>query len=398
MVEPPDPADLRLAQRVHAIPPSGIRRFFDLLASMNDVISLGVGEPDFVTPWAFRDAAIRSIEDGHTHYTSNFGLPELREQLAVHLERLYGLEFDPYGELLITSGVSEGLDIAMRAIVDPGDEVILADPAYAAYRPAIQLAEGVPVAIATTAADAFALDPAAVAAAVTPKTKAILLGYPANPTGAVLSPGALARIGQIAEEHNLLVVSDEIYDRLVYGVEHTPMASVPGMRERTITLGGFSKTYAMTGWRVGYVAAPFTLLEGVMKIHQYVMMSAPTAAQYAALEAFHSAEEDVQGMVREYDRRRGLLCRRIVEIGLPLVEPHGAFYAFPDVRPTGLDGQEFAEALLAEEQVAVVPGGAFGESGRHFVRICYATEYDQLEEALDRIERFVRRRVPAEQA
>ena len=395
MADPSDLSDNRLAQRVHAIPPSGIRRFFDLLASMDDVISLGVGEPDFVTPWAFRDAAIRSIEDGHTHYTSNFGIPELREQLAVHLERLYGLEFDPYGELLITSGVSEGLDIAMRAIVDPGDEVMLADPAYAAYRPAIQLAEGVPVAIATTAADAFALDPSAVAAAVTDKTKAILLGYPANPTGAVISADALARIGQIAEEHDLLIVSDEIYDRLVYGVEHTPMASVPGMRERTITLGGFSKNYAMTGWRVGYVAAPFALLEGVMKIHQYVMMSAPTAAQHAALEALRSGEEHLISMRDEYDHRRRVMYEGFRQIGLPCVEPLGAFYAFPSIAPTGLDDETFAEQLLLEERVAVVPGSAFGEAGRGHVRACYATSLTDIERALERIQRFVASRVGA---
>ncbi len=395
MDNPSDSADKRLAQRVHAIPSSGIRRFFDLLASMDDVISLGVGEPDFVTPWTVRDAAIRSIEDGHTHYTSNFGIPELREQLAIHLERLYGLEFDPYGELLITSGVSEGLDIAMRAIVDPGDEVVLADPAYAAYRPAIQLAGGVPVPIASAAADGFALDPSAVASAVTDKTKAILLGYPANPTGAVLSAETLARLGRIAADHDLLVVSDEIYDRLVYGVEHTPMASVPEMRARTITLGGFSKSYAMTGWRVGYVAAPFALLEGIMKIHQYVMMSAPTTAQYAALEALRSGEEHLISMRDEYDNRRRLMYEGFTQIGLPCIEPLGAFYAFPSIAPTGLDDETFAEHLLLEERVAVVPGSAFGEAGRGHVRACYATSQIEIERALERIQRFVASRVGA---
>ncbi|MEE9277927.1 MAG: aminotransferase class I/II-fold pyridoxal phosphate-dependent enzyme, partial [Dehalococcoidia bacterium] len=247
---------------MQAIPASGIRRFFDIMASLEDVISLGVGEPDFVTPWSVRDAAIRSIEEGHTHYTSNYGIPELREQLARHLDRLYGLQYDPYGELLITSGVSEGLDVTIRAIVDPGDEVIVADPCYVAYVPAITLAEGRPVLVPTNAASGFVLDPAAVQAAITPKTKAILLGYPANPTGAVLPLETLTALAEIAIRHDLLVISDEIYDRLVYGVTHTPTAAIAGMRDRTITLGGFSKDYAMTGWRVGYVAAPYPLLEG----------------------------------------------------------------------------------------------------------------------------------------
>lgn len=384
----PDPAR-HLSARVQAVPASGIRRFFDLLQSMDDVISLGVGEPDFVTPWDFRDAAIRSIEQGHTHYTSNFGLPELRERLAVHLHRLYDLEYDPYGELLITSGVSEGLDAAVRSTIDPGDEVIIADPSYVAYRPAITLAGGVPVPVRTGPDTAFALDPAAVAAAITPATKAVLIGFPANPTGAVMPQDAMARLAEIAVQHDLVVISDEIYDRLVYGALHIPVAGLPGMRDRTIMLGGFSKNYAMTGWRVGFAAAPQPLLEGITKVHQYVMMSAPTASQYAALEALASGEEQLVTMRDEYDRRRRLMYQGFNQIGLPCVEPRGAFYAFPSVVPTGLDDETFAEQLLLEERVAVVPGSAFGEGGRGHVRACYATSYADIERALERIRRFV---------
>ena len=383
------PKAQRLARRLNAVSGSGIRRFFDIMASMEDVISLSIGEPDFVTPWPIRDAAIRSIEDGHTHYTSNYGLLELRRHLARHLDRLYGLDYDPQDELLIASGVSEALDVVMRALIDPGDQVILPDPAYVAYGPAIALAGGEPVFVPTTEAQAFALDPAALAAAVTPRTRAILLGFPANPTGAVMPAQALGAVAQIARDHDLLVISDEIYDRLVYGVPHIPPATLPGMRERTITLGGFSKDYAMTGWRVGYVAAPRLLLEGVMKIHQYVMMSAPTASQYGALEALRSGEEHVLLMREEYDRRRRLMVQGLNAAGLRCVEPHGAFYCFPNVAASGLDDETFAERLLLEEQVAVVPGSAFGRAGRGHVRACYATAYEDIERALDRIARFL---------
>ena len=386
------PPRRRLAQRIDQIPASGIRRFFDILVGMEDVISLGVGEPDFVTPWPVRDAAIRSIEAGHTHYTANDGLAALREELAASLDRLYGLQYDPYGELLITSGVSEGLDIAVRALIDPGDEVILPDPAYVAYRPAIVLSGGIPVPVATTAADGFALNPAAVAAAVTPRTKAILMGFPANPTGAVLPLPVLQEIARIAVQHDLIVISDEIYDRLVYGVTHTPAAALPGMRERTVLLGGFSKSYAMTGWRVGYLAAPADILAGIMKVHQYVMMSAPTTAQYAALEALSAAEEYVISMREEFDRRRRLLWQGLCQAGLPCPEPLGAFYAFPDITTTGLDDETFAEQLLLEERVAVVPGSVFGAAGRGHVRACYATAYTDIERALERIRAFVARR------
>ena len=379
----------RIARRVRAVSPSGIRRFFDVVASMDDVISLGVGEPDFITPWTIRDAAIRSIENGNTHYTSNFGLHALRQRLAAHLQRLYGLDFDPDGELLITAGVSEGLDAAVRATVDPDDEVIVPDPSYVAYTPAVQFAGGVPVHVRTDAANAFALDPGAVEALVTKQTKAILLGFPANPTGAVLSTEQIAGIAAVAIRHDLLVISDEIYDRLVYGGKHVAIASLPGMRERTITLGGFSKDYAMTGWRVGYVAAPYALLDAIVKVHQYVMMSAPTPAQYAAVEALESGEEHVVAMRDEYDRRRRLMWQGFTAMGLPCVEPRGAFYAFPSVEVTGLDDETFAERLLHEERVAVVPGSAFGAGGAGHVRACYATAFAEIEEALERVQRFL---------
>lgn len=381
----------RTARRVDAIPASGIRRFFDLLASMDGVISLGVGEPDFVTPWRIRDAAIRSLEDGHTHYTSNYGLPQLREQLADHLERLYGLRYDPATELLITAGVSEGINLALMATVDPGDEVLCPDPAYVAYMPCTVMAGGVFVPVPTYAEDGFTLRAEELAARVTERSKALLMGYPANPTGATLTGAALQRVAEVVEHHDLLVISDEIYDRLTYGMEHVPFASLPGMRGRTIMLGGFSKAYAMTGWRVGYLAAPQDVLEQAMKVHQYVMMSAPTVAQYAALEALQSAEEDVRGMVAEYDRRRRVMVSGFNAMGLTCVEPKGAFYAFPNIAVTGLSDEEFAERLLYEEKVAVVPGSVFGACGAGHVRACYATALDQIEEALERMQRFVDR-------
>ena len=380
----------RVAERVQAVPGSGIRRFFDIIASMDQVISLGVGEPDFVTPWPISEAGIRAIEQGRTHYTSNLGLLELREAIAQDLERRYGVEWDPREEMLITTGVSEGLDLAARAIINPGDEVIVADPSYAAHAPAVLLAGGVPVPITTTASQGFVLDPKAVEAAITAKTKALLIAYPSNPTGAVLERSTLEALADIARRHDLIVISDEIYDRLVYGgFEHTPIAALPGMKQRTITLGGFSKSHAMTGWRVAWAAAPSDLFGGMLKIHQYAMMSAPTVAQYAALEAVRAGEEYVVSMREEYDRRRQLMWRGFNDLGLACAEPRGAFYAFPSVAQTGYDDETFAEQLLLREQVAVVPGSAFGAAGAGHVRACYATSYNEIEEALDRIGRFL---------
>jgi aminotransferase len=389
-LEPRAPARERLSARVRAVPPSGIRRFFDVIATMPDVISLGVGEPDFTTPPQIIEEGVRSLRAGRTHYTSNYGTLELRRALSAHLERLYGVSYSPDNEICITVGASEALAATMAALVDPGDEVILHEPSYVAYLPAIVFNGGSPAFVSTTAQTSFQLDPAAVEAAITPHTKVLFLGYPCNPTGAVLEPDTLQALADIAVRHDLLVVSDEIYDRLVYGDHrHVPIGSLPGMRERTVLLGGFSKAYAMTGWRVGYVCAPPDLLEGIVKVHQYEIMSAPTVAQDAALVALTGAEQDVQRMVAEYDARRRMFVAGLNRIGLPTFEPKGAFYAFPSIRGMGLTSEEFSERLLHEQLVAVIPGSAFGPSGEGHVRATLATGYEQLEEALERIARFV---------
>jgi aminotransferase len=386
-----------LSRRVDEVPRSGIRRFFDILATMTDVISLGVGEPDFDTPDQAIEAGRHSLASRRTHYTSNYGTLELRRALAHHIERLYGVRYDPTEEILITIGASEGLDAAVRATIDPGDEVILHEPSYVSYRPVIVFAGGVPVGIPTTVDEDFALNPAKVEAAITPRTKALLINYPCNPTGAVLPPEVQDEIARIAVRHDLLVYSDEMYDRLVYGgYQMRALSSLPGMRRRTILIGGFSKAYAMTGWRIGYVCAPSEILEGILKVHQYVIMSASTVGQDAALEALKSGEPDVLRMVNEYDHRRRLLVDGFNAMGLRCFEPRGAFYTFPQITSTGLTSDEFAEALLEEESVAVVPGTAFGEAGEGHVRCCYATSEAELREALVRTERFVaRRRTPA---
>jgi aminotransferase len=385
-------ADRALAERVRAVPPSGIRRFFDILATMDDVISLGVGEPDFDTPTQVVDAGVASLRSGRTHYTSNYGTLDLRRALAAHLERRYGVSYDPLRELLITVGASEAVDLALRATCDPGDEVVLHEPSYVAYAPAVTFAGGTVRYVATSLEDDFALDPAAVEAAIGPRTKALFLGYPCNPTGAVLPAAVQDELARIAVRHDLLVYSDEIYDRLSYGsYRHRAMSALPGMRDRTILMGGFSKAYAMTGWRVGYLAAPAGILEGIVKVHQYGIMSAPTTAQDAALVALTTGEPDVERMRAEYDRRRRLLVDGLNAVGLRTFEPRGAFYAFPQITSTGFDSDTFAQRLLEEEHVAVVPGNAFGPSGEGHVRACYATAYEQLEEALARIGRFAER-------
>ncbi|MPZ48968.1 MAG: aminotransferase class I/II-fold pyridoxal phosphate-dependent enzyme [Dehalococcoidia bacterium] len=380
-----------IARRLDAVSASGIRAFFELIATTDGVISLGVGEPDFATPNRIRQAAIKSIEDGLTAYTSNYGLPELREQIANHLHRLYGVSYDPDSEIIVTTGVSEGLNLATQALIDDGDEVLASDPSYVAYMPTVVFAGGRFVSVPTNAEQGFRLNAEDVEARITPNSKAILLGYPSNPTGTVMSRPDLEAIEAVAERHDLFVISDEIYDRLVYGVDHVCFSSLPGAKERTILLGGFSKTYAMTGWRLGWVCAPTRVTDAMMKVHQYIMMSAPTAAQHAALEALRSGEEDAQGMIGEYARRRELVIKACHEMDLELVEPSGAFYAFPRVTSTGLDDQAFAEKLLLEEKVAVVPGSAFGPGGRGHVRICYAQTYELLGEALQRMSNFVTR-------
>ena len=378
---------------VRSMPPSGIRRFFDMLAEMTDVISLTIGEPDFTTPEPITRAAIDSMERGETHYTANGGIIELRQLISEAIERRYGVSYDPRAELIITVGASEAVDASLRAILDPGDEVIYHEPCFVSYAPCVQLAGGVPVPISTTGATDFRLTAQMVEAAITPRTKALFLSYPSNPTGAVLEVDELRAIAQVVERHELVVLTDEIYDRLVYGGhEHVAFSALPGMRERTILVNGFSKAYAMTGWRIGYVAAPAELMTGIAKVHQYGIMCAPTSAQYAAIEALRNGEPFVREMRDEYDRRRQLMTRRFNEIGLRCFEPRGAFYCFPNVTDaTGLDDEDFAQQLLAEERVAVVPGRAFGASGTGHVRACYATSYEEIVEAMDRIERFVAR-------
>jgi len=378
-----------ISEMVKAIPPSGIRKFFDLLSSIEGVISLGVGEPDFVTPWHIREAAIYSLEKGYTMYTSNKGTPELRAELARHLDSRFGLTYHPDNEILITVGVSEGLDLTMRAILNPGDEVIMPDPCYVAYPASVSLAGGIPVRVPTTEENNFEITADDIEPRITQRTKAILLGYPSNPTGAVLSKEGLAQIAELAKRHNLLVISDEVYDRLVYGVEHTCLAALPGMRERTILLNGFSKSYAMTGWRIGYASSDKEIIGAMTKIHQYTMLCAPIMGQMAALEALKADDDEVDDMVRDYDRRRRLIVKGFRDIGLSCFEPRGAFYAFPAIKVTGMTSEEFAEKLLWEEKVAVVPGTAFGKCGEGYIRCCYATSLPDIEEALNRMGRFI---------
>jgi aminotransferase len=380
-----------VARRVASIPPSGIRKFFDIAATMEDVISLGIGEPDFVTPDNILQAGIESLRKGQTSYTSNSGIIELREALSGHLERLYGVSYDPGDELLVTVGASEALYLAMNAIINPGDEVIIPQPSFVSYVPEVVLAGGTPVVVETRVGENFQVTGEAIEAAVTEHTKAILICYPNNPTGAVMSRERLLDIAKIAEKHDLLVVSDEIYDQLVYGVAHNCFASLPNMRGRTITIGGFSKDYAMTGWRIGYAAGPAEILGGLRKIHQYTIMSAPTTAQMAAVEALKNGAPHVERMRAEYDRRRKLIVGGLNELGLPTFEPKGAFYAFPSVTVTGMDDNVFAETLLEEERVAAVPGSAFGACGAGFVRCSYATAYEKIEQALERLRRFMSR-------
>jgi aminotransferase len=378
-----------LSQRVRAVKPSGIRKFFDIAATMEDVISLGIGEPDFVTPQHIRLAGIEAIERGETHYTSNYGWIQLREAIADLIERRYGVRYDPASEIMVTVGVSEGIDASLRALLDPGDEVIIPDPGYVAYEADVLFAGGTIVPVATHVENQFAVRAAEIEAAITPRTKIILLGNPNNPTGSVIERDELAKIAEVAQRHDLLVLADEVYSRLVYGVEHTSIVQMPGMRERAVLVDGFSKAYAMTGWRIGYVCAPERLLDAILKVHQYAIMCAATVSQAAALQAVLHGEPDVQRMVASYDERRALFVTGLNAAGMPCYTPHGAFYAFPSVERTGLSSDEFAERLLLEERVAVVPGSAFGAAGEGYVRCSYCTAKDLLEEALVRIGRFV---------
>ena len=380
-----------ISQRANKLSPSGIRKFFDLLSSIDGVISLGVGEPDYTTPWHIRESAIESIEKGQTMYTSNSGMPELRKELARYLKTEYRVDYDPDTELLITVGVSEALDLTMRALIDPGDEVILPDPSFVAYSSCVILAGGKPVHIPTFEANNFEITAKDIKERLTNNTRAILIGYPSNPTGAIMSRKKLADIAALAIKHNLTVISDEIYSKLIYGAEFTCFASLPGMKEYTVFLGGFSKAFAMTGWRVGYAAAPKEIISAMTKIHQYTMMCVSTMSQMAALEALKGEQESVTEMVEDYNRRRQVIVKGFRDIGLSCFEPKGAFYAFPSIKCTGMTSEEFAEKLLSEEKVAVVPGSAFGKCGEGYIRCCYATSLVDIEEALKRMGRFVKK-------
>ncbi len=378
-----------VAEHVKQLPKSGIRRFFDLVNTMDDVISLGVGEPDFVTPWTIRETGIFSLEKGHTSYTSNLGTPALRREVCRYVEKNYHVSYNPDNECIITIGVSEALDIAMRALLNPGDEVLYTEPCFVSYPAEVRMAHGVPVPVETRFEDEFALDPEMLRAKITPKTRVLLLNFPCNPTGAVMPVDKLRKVAEIAIEHDLVVITDEIYSELLYEGEHVSIASLPGMRERTLFLHGFSKAFAMTGWRIGYACGPREIIDAMMKVHQYAIMCASTMAQEAALEALRNGEKEMVRMRDSYCERRNLIVDGLNRIGLECLLPKGAFYAFPSIRSTGLDSTEFAEQLLKAERVAVVPGVAFGACGEGFVRCCYATAASEIMEALDRMGRFM---------
>ncbi|SDZ85473.1 aminotransferase [Thalassobacillus cyri] len=382
-----------LSKQVADLKPSGIRRFFDLAAQMDDVISLGVGEPDFVTPWSFIEQSFHALEQGYTSYTENAGMIELREEISAYLNRSFGLSYDASDQVIVSVGASQAIDLALRAIVNPGDEVIVVEPSFVAYVPAITLAGGTPVTIQTKAEDDFKVQPEQIEAAITPNTKAIMLCNPNNPTGTFLEKKELEQLGKVIAKHDLLVLSDEIYAELTYDEPYTSFPTISGMKERTILISGFSKAFAMTGWRLGYATGPSEIISAMVKIHQYTMMCAPTMAQHAALEAMKNGRESVQHMLESYKQRRNLIVSSLNEIGLDCPNPGGAFYAFPSIKATGLSSAEFAEQLLQEEHVAVVPGEVFGANGEGYVRCSYATSIKQLDEAMNRIKRFVEKRI-----
>lgn len=385
--------DKYLNPAVAALPPSGIRRFFELASSIRDCISLGVGEPDFVTPWEIRDAAIKSVQAGKTQYTSNAGLLSLREEIAGYLSARFNAVYEPGSEIIVTIGASEAIDLALRTLVRPGDEVLIPSPSYVSYAPNAAITGGVAVAVETSAKNGFALTPELLEKAITPRSKVLILPYPNNPTGAIMTRAQLEKIAEVAERHDLFVISDEIYAELTYGQKHASFAAIPGMKKRTILINGFSKAFAMTGWRLGYFCAPEAVVKAAYKIHQYTIMCAPTASQVAGEAALRSGREDeyraVTEMRESYDVRRRYLVAKFNEIGLSTFEPKGAFYVFPSVKSTGLTGDEFAERLLKEQRVAVVPGSAFGDSGKYFVRCSYATSLADLKTAVERIKAFL---------
>lgn len=381
-----------LSKKIVGIQPSGIRKFFDIVSEMKDAISLGVGEPDFDTPWHIREEGIYSLEKGRTFYSSNAGLKELRTEIANYLQRRYQLEYEPVHEIIVTIGGSEAIDIALRAMLDPGDEVLIPQPSYVSYLPCVTLADGVPVIIRLKEENEFRLTKQELLAAITEKTKILILPFPNNPTGSIMDREDLEEIAEVVRERDLYVISDEIYSELTYGGKnHVSIASLPGMKERTIMINGFSKSYAMTGWRLGYACGPRRIIEQMVKIHQFAIMCAPTTSQYAAVEALRNGDGDVAKMREAYDQRRRYLVDRLNEIGMPCFEPLGAFYVFPCIKSFGMTSDEFANRLLQEEKVAIVPGTAFGECGEGFMRISYAYSIENLKVALDRIEAFVKR-------
>ena len=380
-----------LPRKIVDMPASGIRKFFDILDSMQDVVALTVGQPDFATPWHIREAGIESLEKGKTYYTSNAGTPELRREICNYLKRRFDLEYDPIHETVVTVGGSEAIDIAVRAVVEPGDEVIIPTPCFVCYEPIVRMAGGTPVIIETKNEDKFKLTPEALARAITPKTKMLVLPYPNNPTGAIMTAEELEGIAQVLRDTNIVVLSDEIYAELTYGRKHTSIASIPGMHERTILVSGFSKAYAMTGWRLGYLCAPAPLAVQMLKIHQYAIMCAPTTAQLAAIEALKNGDEDVRMMTEEYNRRRRFIHQGLRDIGIEAFEPEGAFYIYPEIGKFGLSSEEFCERLLYEHNCAIVPGVAFGDSGEGFARISYAYSIKHITEALERMDAFVKK-------
>jgi aminotransferase len=378
-----------ICDKIKKIKPSGIRRLFDIASEIPDVISLGVGEPDFDTPWHVREEGIYALQKGCTFYTSNAGLPELRQEICRNIGKKYGLDYDSKNEIVVTIGGSEAIDIALRALINPGDEVICPEPCFVSYQPCIVLSDGVPVPIELTAETEFRLTPDKLEAAITKKTKALLMSFPSNPTGAIMERNDLEKIAEIIIRHDLIVISDEIYSELSYKNHHVSIANIPGMKERTILINGFSKAYAMTGWRLGYAMAPAHIMEYMLKIHQFTIMSAPTISQYAAVAALRNGESDIEMMRESYDQRRRYLMEAFKKMGLPCFEPFGAFYVFPDISEFGMTSEEFCTALLTAENVAAVPGSAFGECGDGHVRISYAYSVDTLKEAIKRIARFI---------
>jgi len=380
-----------LSPLVRAIPPSGIRKYFDLASGSKDIITLGVGEPDFATPWHVREACVYSLERGFTKYTSNAGMPELREEIAGYLEGNFNVKYDPSSEVIVTVGGSEAIDLAFRALIEPGDEILIPEPCFVAYSPITSITGGMPVGIETFAKDGFKLTPEMLKAHITPKSKVLLLSYPSNPTGGIMTYEEMLPIAKLVEEHDLIVISDEIYAELTYGRKHVSFASLPGMKDRTILVSGFAKAFAMTGWRLGYVCGHRELIAAMLKIHQYTVMCAPAMAQVAALEALRNGMEEKDRMMESYNQRRRLVVKGFRDIGLDCHEPEGAFYAFPSIVSTGMTSDEFAQRLIVEAKVAVVPGHVFGKGGEGYIRCSYASSVSQLTEAIDRMGNFLKK-------